>query len=169
MNKEEVIKTLEVLKGFKPALYKNMSQDDLRSIANAWFITFKDYDAKEVLETVQYCCANIQGIPDIAVIKNRLDAINEKDPLTLWESLVSGVKHSRNPRAYEALPEECKKFVGSPRGLADLGMLDINTFNSVTKGQFLREVKEIKKDISYKKQLSQVKELEWNIIIKKQK
>ena len=165
MTQEEVIKLLRLVKGYKPALYKNMSDDDKRDIASAWYMTFKDYNADEVIAATQYCCANIVGIPDIAIIKNKIDNQHQKCTSELWEELRKALRvHCRRVeerrKLFNSLPEEVKRFVGSPNGLYELGLVPIETLNTVTRGQFSKSVDETRKNKEFELETSERKAIE---------
>ena len=157
MNKNETLKVLKVLKGYKPAVYKNMGSDELQNISNAWYNTFKDYDAKEVLNATQYCCENVSGILDVAMVKNKIDSLsNPNDNMYLWSCLVKALSNP-STKVFNEMPIECQRFAVDYNGLWQLGQGDINTLHTVTKSLFLREVKAIKEDIAFKTRMESLK------------
>ena len=72
----------------------------------------------------------------------RLAATGDKTDEELWQLLREAVSdgYYGYKEQYAKLPEEVQRYLGDPSTLRELSQMDTNTFNTVTHGQFLKQI-----------------------------
>ena len=148
MTRQEVIASLKVLKVAYPAFYSRMTRNNAEDTISVWCEMFRDEDVnvmKAALYKVIEEHANYP--PNIADIKQkiremRLAATGDKTDEELWQLLREAVSdgYYGYKEQYAKLPEEVQRYLGDPSTLRELSQMDTNTFNTVTHGQFLKQI-----------------------------
>lgn len=148
MTRQEVIASLKVLKVAYPAFYSRMTRNHAEDTISVWCEMFRDEDVnvmKAALYKVIEEHANYP--PNIADIKQkiremRLAATGDKTDEELWQLLRVAVSdgYYGYKEQYTKLPEEVQRYLGDPSTLRELSQMDTNTFNTVTHGQFLKQI-----------------------------
>ncbi len=148
MNREEAIKILTILKANYQNLYKNISKKEAEDIIKLYQTMFEGCDYKLVNLAVVELINTFQYPPTIADIKNKMyDLCNEDEsPTELWNKLLKAIRNGTYGylTEFEKLPDEVKEFVREPRQLQELAQMPSETINSVVKGQFLKQIENIK-------------------------
>ena len=144
MSRDEVIAILGVLKVAYPNFYKQITKDELEQTVSLWSKMFANDNAKLVTAAVESLITSFQFPPTIADIKNAMYKLTNEDKTDIeyWNELNRAVCNClyNTEQVYNNLSDPVKKFVGSPRALRDLALTDTSTFNTVTKGQFLKQI-----------------------------
>ena len=143
MKKEEVKILMEILKTAYPSNYRQMSSKEMQATLTLYYGMFHNYPL-EVIKTALMNYIRVNQYPQtIAGIQEQIDYLTCKGntEAELWNKLSEGIKGNV---AFEKLPIECQMWVGSARDLKDLGQVDINTVNTVVRGEFLKSIKTIK-------------------------
>ena len=134
---------MEILKTAYPSNYKQMTSKEMQATLTLYYGMFHNYPIK-VLKTalMNYIKVN-QYPPTVAGIQEQIDylACKGNTEAELWNKLSEGIKGNVS---FEKLPLECQVWVGSARDLKDLGQVDINTVNTVVRGEFLKSIKSIR-------------------------
>ena len=168
MERQEILKTLAIIKVAYPNSFLKMSSKDLETLANLWAIQFKDYEYNLVMGAVNTIIANDQNqfMPSIGRIKevcHQLMNPNQMDEEEAWlyieDAMRNGIYGSE--KEFKNLPAECQKIVGSPDRLRDWAMMDISTVQSVVHSNFLKSFRSQKENtrlqssipIAYKEKL----------------
>lgn len=148
MKKEETKQLLEILKVAYPRNYANITQQSAREILSLYYDIFKDVPTETVVMALKnYIKAN-KYPPSIAGLWEQVELLTETSTAeTLWTAIEKAVRNStyNSKEEFDKLPEECKQFIGSAKALKELGQMDGGTLNTVTKGQFIRTVGDIKR------------------------
>ncbi len=148
MTRAEVIASLKILKVAYPAFYSRMTRSSAEDTIAVWCEMFRDEDV-DVMKLALYKIIeeHTNFPPTIADIKTkikemRIAATGEKTDEELWQTLKSAVSdgYYGYKEQYAKLPEEVKRYLGSPSTLRELSQLDTGTFNTVTHGQFLKQI-----------------------------
>ena len=161
MTREEVTNMLRLLKVTYPAFYSKMKRNDLILIVDMWSEMFKDDDANIVKYALKELIATHNGYPpDIAALKNKikeicLTASGEPTNEELWLMLKKAVSNGYYgaKEEFEKLPPVLKRYVGSPHTLTELACIESDTFDTVTHGQFLKQINAIKEREEYSKRM----------------
>ena len=161
MTREEVTNMLRLLKVTYPAFYSKMKRNDLILIVDMWSEMFKDDDANIVKYALKELVATHNGYPpDIAALKNKikeicLTASGEPTNEELWLMLKKAVSNGYYgaKEEFEKLPPVLKRYVGSPHTLTELACIESDTFDTVTHGQFLKQINAIKEREEYSKRM----------------
>ena len=161
MTREEVTNMLRLLKVTYPAFYSKMKRNDLILIVDMWSEMFKDDDANIVKYALKELVATHSGYPpDIAALKNKikeicLTASGEPTNEELWLMLKKAVSNGYYgaKEEFEKLPPVLKRYVGSPHTLTELACIESDTFDTVTHGQFLKQINAIKEREEYSKRM----------------
>ena len=154
MTPEESARCLSILRTAYPSSYsKNrVSDTDAENLIYLWSTIFADEPYEVVLSAIMdLMTTKSEWAPDIAAVKQRIremsDAVTgEPTDQDLWEALTRAVSNSAYgaDEEFQKLPEEARSFAGSPSGLRRLASLDSDTFQSVTRGQFFRQISDIR-------------------------
>lgn len=155
MTREETTKILSIIKLAYPNFYKNITKQEAENTVNLYQEMFKNDEANLVIIAVKELINTFQYPPSIADIKNKMYQLTnvEKTPSELWDKLQSAISDSlyHSTERFESLPDEVKQFVGSPKQLKDLAMMDSDVVHSVTKGQFFKQIEVIQKRVKENK------------------
>lgn len=147
MTRKEIRKMLRIIEIEYPSAFKDMTEKDMVLKLNLWESQFAPYDKDIVLKAFYNCIAKSEFAPKISSIfeeMNKLETGGDEEQ-ALWEQLAKlcGRASVVTQAEFEALPEPLKKWLRNLQILKELGQLDADIFNSVTRGQFFREIKPI--------------------------
>ncbi len=146
MNRESVIKILSILKAAYPNSYKELTKQEAESIISLYQTMFQDSDVDLVILAIKELINTFHYPPTIADIKDKMDSIknmsNDKSNLDLWAEVKEAINmpYDEMPNKFNSLSPEVKAFFKSPQGIKELAMMDSETINSVTKGQFFKQI-----------------------------
>jgi len=161
LTQNETAQILALLNAAYPAFYSKYSEYEISGIVNLWTEMFADDDFGVVKYALKELIATHTGFPpDIAALKAKINSIVQAatDKPTheeLWHMLKAATKNSiyGAQQEFEKLPPVLKRFVGSPSSLREYAMIDPDTFNTVTRGQFLKQIKVIEEREEYSRSL----------------
>lgn len=154
MTRDEATAILAILKTAYPALYKNMSDEEIDDVINLWAAMFQDDNVKVVTEAVRaYIATDTKGFPPIiGQIKEKIRKITHPQEVTemeAWDLVRRAITYYNASEAFANLPLILKKIVGSSNTLREWALMDVETVNSVIQSNFMR---------SYKAKVAQEKE-----------
>lgn len=149
MNEEETLMMLSILKVAYPNFYRNISKKEIDDTIFLYQTMFKDYDSELVLFAVKELINSFNYPPTIADIKDKiyqLTNVEDKSASELWDCLLKAIRNGSygSEQEFKNLPDIVKDYVISPRQLQELAQMDSETINSVVKGQFLRQIENLK-------------------------
>lgn len=148
MNREKIIDILGILKTAYPRFYANMTKEEAEKTINLWCEMFKNDVPELVAIAVKKLITELQYPPTIADIKNTMYKLVDRteDNTDLWNKFLKALKNSgyNSKTEFEKLPEIIQRFAGSPERLKDYAMMDLDTVNTVVKGQFLKQIDSLK-------------------------
>ena len=150
MTREEAIKILSILKVSYPNFYKNMTKSDAENTIALYQEMFEDCNINLVAIAVKELINSYEYPPTIATIKNKMyELTNAKKDVSgsdLWNCLLNAIRNGYYGanEEFEKLPEIVKEFVKSPIQLRELSEMDSSVINSVVKGQFLKQIENLK-------------------------
>lgn len=143
MNKQETVQVITLLAGNYDSISKKDSTQKQLMI-NTWQECLGDLDYKLVLQAVKKTIIESPYPPTIHEIrKNAVEMINPTQTRTAIEAwdeayrMICGGLYMTQEQ-FETASPEVKKFFGNVRQVAELARTDIDTVNTVTKGQFLK-------------------------------
>lgn len=144
MNRQETIQVITLLAGnYESIANKDKTQKQL--MINTWQECLGDLDYAIVLQAVKKTMITSPFTPTISEIrKNAIEMMNpstQKTAIEAWDEaykmICSGLYMTEEQ--FNSASPEVKKFFGNVRQVRELAKTDINTVNSVTKGQFLKQ------------------------------
>ena len=149
MKKNEILMMLSLLKVAYPNFYKDVSQEGIEQTTILYQEMFKDFDTKLVLLAVKELINNFKYPPTIADIKEKiyqLTNVEDKSASELWECLLKAIRNGSygSEQEFKNLPSIVKEYVRSPRQLQEMAQMDSDTIHSVVKGQFLKQIENLK-------------------------
>lgn len=133
----------KIIKGMKSIWTKSDYIPD-ETAMELWYTLFKHVPYKAMSTAVQMHMHISSFPPAPADINRQLDKLRKADPLPAedeaWQQVRKAVSNSgyHAEEEFEKLPEIVKLTVQSPSNLRSWGMMEIETFESVVKSQFLR-------------------------------
>lgn len=153
MNHQETSAVLSILKAAYPMFYSKMNRRQMETVLNLWTIEFAEDEKESVLAAVLQLIQDHTGFPpDIAAVKGKLRemvraANGEPTNEELWQRLAKAAQNGvyGAKEEYQKLPPILKKYLGSPDTLRTMAAMDEETFNTVSKGQFLKQVEILRK------------------------
>jgi hypothetical protein len=144
MTKSETGKLLYLLQTAYPRYYDGKTADELAGAVDLWFDLLADHDTTLVFAATKELIRTLKFPPTIADITEKMYNMTnqEEDDMELWNELDQAVRRSiyNTQQVFDGLSPLVKKFVGNPAQLRDYAMGDAATFNTVTKGQFLKQI-----------------------------
>lgn len=148
MTRDEVVVILGMIKTAYPSFYKEMSKQEMYNTIDLWSEMFKNDKSEIITLAVKSLISKSEYAPSIATIKNEAFRLQSNDitPIELWNKLKKAISNStyNSVEEYNKLPEQVKRFVGSPNALRDLAQNDATTNDTIVKGQFLKQIENIK-------------------------
>jgi len=144
MNRMETIQVITLLAGnYDSIASKDKTQKDL--MIATWLECLGDLDYKLVLQAVKKTIISSPYPPTIHEIrKNAVEMINpttQKTAIEAWDEalkMISGGLYMTEEQFNQYSPE-VRNFFGSVNQVKQLAMVDMDTINTVTKGQFLKQ------------------------------
>lgn len=144
MKRTEMVQIITLLAGNYESI-ANKTQKQRELMLNTWYECLNDLDYEVVLRAVKKTIINSPYPPTIhEVRKNAIEIINpttQKTAIEAWNealNMISGGIYMTEEQ-FERYSPEIKKFFGNVKQVRELAMLDSETINSVTKGQFLKQ------------------------------
>lgn len=144
MNKQETVQVITLLAGNYDSISKKDSTQKQLMI-NTWQECLGDLDYRLVLQAVKKTIIESPYPPTIHEIrKNAVEMMNTTQTRTAIEAwneayrMICGGLYMTQDQ-FETASPEVKKFFGDVRQVAELARTDIDTVNTVTKGQFLKQ------------------------------
>lgn len=144
MNKAETIQVITLMAGnYDSIANKDKAQKQL--MVATWLECLGDLDYKLVLQAVKKTMIESPYPPTIHEIrKNAIELANpttQKTAIEAWNEALYMISNGlyMTEEQFNQHSPEVRKFFGSVNQVRQLAMLDSNTINSVTKGQFLKQ------------------------------
>lgn len=144
MKKTEMVQIITLLAGNYDSI-ANKSQTQRELMLNTWYECLGDLDYQIVLQAVKKSIINSIYPPTIhEVRKNAIEMINpttKKTAIEAWNEALKMISNGiyMTQEQFQSCSPDVKKFFGSVNQVRQLAMLDSDTVNSVTKGQFLKQ------------------------------
>lgn len=149
MQKKEILSMLGLLKVAYPNFYRDIKKEDVENTTLLYEQMFKDYDSKLVLLAVRELINSFKYPPTIADIKEKiyqLTNVEDKSASELWDCLLKAIRNGNygTDEEFKYLPDIVKEYVISPRQLQEMAQMDSDTIHSVVKGQFFKQIENLK-------------------------
>lgn len=144
MNKKETIQVIALLAGNYDSIAKKDNTQKQLMIAT-WLECLDDLDYRIVLEAVKKSIIESPFPPTIYEIrKNAIELMNPSSQRTAIEAWNEAYKMIctglyMTEEQFNKASTEVKRFFGSVRQVAELAKSNIDTINTVVKGQFLKQ------------------------------
>lgn len=143
MLKEETGQLLAILEVAYPNNYKNASLEERRNTLSLYYDMFCEYPTPIIVQALKNYIKVNQYPPTIAGLQEQIDFLfNKQDPAELWNLVKKAVCNSayNSMKEFEKLPLVCQKWAGTHMTLKELSQVDIDTLNTVTRGQFMKTI-----------------------------
>ena len=144
MNKQETVQVIALLAGnYDSIAKKDATQKQL--MINTWQECLGDLDYKLVLQAVKKTIIESPYPPTIHDIrKNAIEMVNpttSRSAIEAWNEAYSMICSGlyMTQEQFEMASPAVRKFFGNVRQVKELAQTDIDTVNTVTKGQFLKQ------------------------------
>lgn len=148
MTREDTASVLKILKVSYPAFYSKFSKDDMVAVLDLWTEMFADDDVRVVKVALFKLIETHKGYPpDIAALKEKIRELvvastGEPTDEEFWQMLRNAVCNGYYgaKEEFDKLPRVVQRYLGSPSALRDLAQIDVRTLDTVTHGQFLKQI-----------------------------
>lgn len=144
MKKSEMVQIITLLAGNYEDI-ANKSQTQREMMLNTWQECLGDLDYNLVLRAVKKTIIESPYPPTIhEVRKNAIELINpttKKTGIEAWNEAIGMISNGlyMTEEQFNNYSPEVKRFFGSVNQVKQLAMVDMETINTVTKGQFLKQ------------------------------
>ena len=149
MKKSETIQVIALLAGNYDSI-ANKSNKQKQLMINTWQECLGDLDYNLVLQSVKKSIIDSSYPPTIHDIRENVIKLTDneinKTAIDAWREayqMICGGLYMTKEQ-FEMASPEVKRFFGDVRQVAELAKTDIDTVNTVTKGQFLKQYEIIK-------------------------
>ena len=168
MNRQETIKALSVLKAAYPMFYSKQTKGDLEITVNLWETIFANDDYQVVMVALKELISKHSGFPpDIAALRKQIDdmtfaSLGEPTNEELWRMLAKAASNGYYGfrEEFEKLPPVLKRYLGVADTLREFAVMDETTMNTVSKGQFMKQIDSIRERIKFERETpEEVKQL----------
>lgn len=143
MEKQDAKKVMQILSDAFPLVYGRMGEDQKISTMRLYYNMLKDYPTELVVNGLYNYIRKNENIPTVAgVIKEIDELIPHQTELELWAELVKALSgaYYHAEENYQKLPKQVQAWLGDAEQLRQLGQVDIEKLQTVTKGQFLKTI-----------------------------
>lgn len=145
MRKDETVKILAILEVAYPNFYKGKTASERETVLTLWSSLFACDDFNLVQVAVLKLINEFKFPPTIADVRERInDIINPQTDfgISLWNELTRAVSNSAygSKEEFEQLSPLLKKWVKTSETLKELSQLESSVFQTVTRGQFLKNI-----------------------------
>lgn len=144
MSRTEMVQIITLLAGNYETI-ANKSQEQKELMLNTWYECLGDLDYKLVLQAVKKTIIESPYPPTIhEVRKNAIEFVNpttQKTGIEAWNEAIKMISNGlyMTEEQFNNYSPEVKRFFGSVNQVRQLAMVDMETINTVTKGQFLKQ------------------------------
>ena len=157
MTRDDTTVILGILKTSYPNFYKGMEKKEMYATIDLWSEMFENDDLNLVKVAVKELIQTLKFPPTIADIKQKMYDLTTETKTTsdLWNELIKALRNSgyHAEEQYMKLSPEVKAFVRNPSQLKEMAMMNSDVINSVTKGQFFKQIEVIQKRVKEDKQM----------------
>lgn len=149
MTREDIKQIIKILQLNYPSTYRGMGKDSLKGLIDLWMEMFGKYEASIVGGALKSYIKDNEYPPTIAGLQKHIDLIESQmsggsvgvdEMWTAFRKAVQSAYPGNTEELFKSLPVPVQKFVGNHGEILNFGLLDMNEFRTVTKGQFYREV-----------------------------
>lgn len=150
MTYDETLVLMGIMKTAYPDYYKAMRRTEADKTVALWAELLEPFPFEICAFAVKRLIAESPYPPKISDVMQRVKETIQAGEDTAgdaWNALQKAASRASVVTAeeFKALPPEVQRFCGSLSGLLELGMLDSGTFNTVTRGQFLKTYEGMKR------------------------
>jgi hypothetical protein len=143
MNRTEIKALLQILSTAFPTHYKKLSVEEMKAQVSLYEMMFAEDDGQIVTVALKNYIAKEKYPPTIAGLRAEIDLITQagSDKVTeLWGELCQAIKRGlyNTPEEFNALSKPLRLWLRNRAQLKELGLLPIETFQTVTRGQFFK-------------------------------
>ncbi len=144
MSRTEMVQIITLLAGNYETI-ANKSQQQKELMLNTWYECLGDLDYKLVLQAVKKTIIESPYPPTIhEVRKKAIEFVNpttQKTGIEAWNEAIKMISNGlyMTEEQFNNYSSEVKRFFGSVNQVRQLAMVDMETINTVTKGQFLKQ------------------------------
>lgn len=143
MQREETKQLMSILQISYPSHYRNMSVEEKKQTLAIYYDMFAEYPTELIVMALKNYIKVNQYPPTIAGLREQVEMLLDKDtPVELWNKVKKAITRSayNSVEEFAKLPEVCQKWVGNHMTLKELSQTDIDTLDTVTRGQFLKTI-----------------------------
>ena len=121
-----------------------------KEIMEMWLSFFKDNKTEEFKKAMNEHIKTSRYFPTVADIKEKIYELNNSNEsdTELWEKLLRAIRNSsyHSEEEFEKLPPVVQEYIRSPRQLQELAVMDSEKIHTIVKGQFLKQIANIKEN-----------------------
>lgn len=148
MNKIETAEALSLLRIAYPAFYSKITPKEAEAAILLWESIFINDPYEVVLVALKELISKHSGYPpDIAALRHQIDqmkvsAVGEPTDEELWILLKKAASNGYYGyrKEFESLPKILQRYLGVPETLREYAVMEEETFHTVVKGQFLKQI-----------------------------
>jgi hypothetical protein len=147
MLREETNQLMKILSVTYPNTYKDFTDAQKVETMQVYFDFFGEYPTPVVVQSLRNYIKKNQYPPTIAGLQEQIELLLNKGDtnIELWNAILKAASSClwNLQEQYNKLPKPCQIWLRDAEGLKNLAMIDTETLNTVTRGQFLKTIGEI--------------------------
>lgn len=159
MTKDETRVLLSLLETNYIKHFQNLTDDERRNTLRLWHRYFEKYSKDIVGVALDNYMIRNEYPPTIAGLQRQIDLLSNEgeSDVELWNRIHRACQNAmyHSEEEFNRLPLTCQKWLGRPEQLVQFARIDPATLNTVTRGQFLKSIKEIKETMTARESLPQ--------------
>ncbi len=148
MTNKEIAMIFDQLKFIYPSYLGRLSETEMAGLTDAWAVFFTDDDPATFLTALKTCALTCKFFPSIAEVREQIVTLTQPEQPTEQEAWglvrkVLSYGYSDTNRAWDDLPPEIQRAVGSKTVLRDWALTDTDQVNTVIASNFMRSYRVI--------------------------
>lgn len=161
MDQVETAKVMSLLSAAYPYFYSKQTRDEKTDALMLWSDMFTEEPLEVVLVAIKSLIANHSDFPPtIADVKKEYQRIvsaatNEMSNEKLWKIYTKAISNGTygSKEEFEKLPPVLQRYCGSSNHLRDMATVETEILNTVTRGQFAKQLEIAKERERYSQSL----------------
>lgn len=146
MTENQTLKIMQIVSATYPRFFVNQTKEEKVMALKAWHVMLRDLDYNLCQAAVYKLASTSPYPPNVSDIrKNAVDVIEgiQENPLDLWNEAFKLISKSSRitEEEFNNINPILKRYFNNLSNLKDHGKMDLDIVNSVTKGQFLKQIK----------------------------
>lgn len=157
MTRDETKAMLMLITSVYPRYYADLNDMQKRILIDQWHKSFEQVDSRIVRYALDSHISASKWPPTIADIRDRIDMMDDSEASveTLWDETLRLIRRGTRVTQDEldAASPEVRRWLRNPANVKELSQLPFETVQSVTRGQFMKQIDRVKEKERIRKEM----------------